>query len=386
MREIGKFRLSERAVIIPRRHQRRDHAAKGRTNRVRGSHPRSVTTQRETRAQYAARLDLSRFIDSHTEGEPTRVLVAPDGGPFRETLPEVLSQLTKNGRVTITDEWLAISGNPRAAEATVCALCCAPSTPKAYCGVLFWNATAVLGMCGHGTIGLVRSMMDRQPDARQLRIETRVGEVVVESRSDGTIAFDNVPSRVHARDVEVPLPQGGAARGDIAWGGNWFFIVRHDGSQRGTTPGSRAARPMRSHAEELAYARAIQQGIDHAGLRAGAENGGMIDHIELVFPPSRLDADARNFVLCPNGSYDRSPCGTGTSALLASLAERGELAPSEAWRQESAIGSVFQAHYKAHGPHTITPTIAGRAFLLAQGTLRHDPTDPSRYGTWKELA
>jgi proline racemase len=328
-------------------------------------------------------VQASRFVDSHTEGEPTRVLLGPDGGFFPDTLDEVLARWTRGGTLEIPAEYLALAANPRAADATVCALVTRPARADESCGVLFWNAAAPLGMCGHATIGLVRSLAHAGLALpRRARIATRVGSVEVEQLDDGRVAFENVASRLHARDVEVVLEQGGLARGDLAWGGNWFFLVRHDGA-----PGGRSARAMRSHAEELAYSSAILRGIERAGLRAGPENAGLVDHVALLFTPDRADAHARNFVLCPNGTFDRSPCGTGTSALLATLAARGELAPGGLWRQESAIHSLFEASYRVEegdAPGAVRPRIAGRAFVVAEGTLVHDPADPSRAGGWRE--
>jgi proline racemase len=324
---------------------------------------------------------IVRFVDSHTEGEPTRVLLAPDGGLFHLTLPELLAHWSIDGALMVPRECLALAANPRAADATVCALACRPSKPGAACGVLFWNARAPLGMCGHATIGLARTLrhigLELPPRAV---FETRVGDVTVAARDDGRFAFENVRSRVHARDVEVALAQGGVVRGDVAWGGNWFFIVRHDGR----SPGAKAGRAMRAHAEELSYAQSILDGIRGANLRAGPENGGLIDHVLLSFTPTRRGACARNFVLCPNGTFDRSPCGTGTSALLASLAARGELAEGAVWTQESAIGSVFEARHAALAEGGVTPTIAGRAFVVAEGALAFDPADPAREGDWRE--
>lgn len=326
-------------------------------------------------------MKIERFVDSHTEGEPTRVLLAPDGGLFHLALPELIAHWSVDGALAIPSECLALAANPRAADATVCALACRPSKPGASCGVLFWNASAPLGMCGHATIGLARTLRHIGFDLPlRATLETRVGDVVVASLDDGRFAFDNVPSRVHARDVEVLLTQGGVVRGDIAWGGNWFFIVRHDG----LSPGGKAGRAMRTHAEELSYAESILEGIRRAGLRAGPENVGLIDHVLLSFTPSRHGASARNFVLCPNGTFDRSPCGTGTSALLAALAARGELAAGAPWVQESAIGSVFEARHAAMPDGAVRPTIAGRAFILAEGALVFDAADPSREGGWRE--
>ncbi len=306
------------------------------------------------------------------------MLLGPDGGLLPCTLGDVIASWSRGGHLSIPPAMLALAANPRAADATVCALVCRPSAPGAACGVLFWNASAPLGMCGHATIGLVQTLSDLGLLlGHSVRIETRVGEVEASLRSDGRVSFANVPARVHAQDTEVVLEQGGVARGDIAWGGNWFFIVRQDGLK---------GRAMRSHAEELGYSSAILRGIERAGLRGGSENGGVIDHVLLLFKPDRGDAHARNFVLCPNGTFDRSPCGTGTSALLASLAARGELAEGAAWRQESAIGSMFEASYTRIGSDRVTPTVAGRAFIVAEGTLRGDARDPSREGNWKEPA
>jgi len=340
-------------------------------------------------------VQIRRFIDSHTEGEPTRVLLGEGDQPIRETLPEVLARWTRGAALAIPPEMLALAANPRAADATVCALVCAPAARAATCGVLFWNAAGPLGMCGHATIGLARTLAWAGFDLPQNAVfETRVGDVTVTTSPDGTIGFANVISYVHARDVEVPLEQGGVVRGDIAWGGNWFFIVRLDG---GASTG-RTRRTMRTHAEELAYAESILRAIACAELRGGPENGGVIDHVALIFQPSRGDAHARNFVLCPNGTFDRSPCGTGTSALLASLAERGELDPGVPWRQESAIGSLFHADYAAVeasprdiragnlATRRVIPRIAGRAFVVAEGRIVADPGDPSRRGGWVEDA
>ena len=322
--------------------------------------------------RYAVAVTRARFVDSHTEGEPTRVLLPAQGGLWSETLPQLLARWTHNGTLVVPPEMLAAAQHPRAAEATVCALLCGPSKPSAHCGALYWNANGALGMCGHATIGLARTLTDLgSPIPPRAVIETRVGDVTVEMRADGRVAFDNIAARVHARDVEVVLEQGGSARGDIAWGGNWFFIVR-------------LARPMRSHAEELAFASSIERAIARQRLRAGSENGGVIDHVALIFPPSRADAHARNFVLCPNGTFDRSPCGTGTSALMACLADRGELAEGTRFRQESAIGSIFEAHYTRTAAGAVIPTIAGRAFVLAEGTLSSHAHDPTARGAWSE--
>ncbi|MDI9403581.1 MAG: proline racemase family protein [Limnohabitans sp.] len=335
-------------------------------------------------------MQIRRFIDSHTEGEPTRVLLAENDAPFGATLPELLASWSREGQLTIPPDMLALASNPRAADATVCALVCAPSSADASCGVLFWNAAGPLGMCGHATIGLARTLSwIGRPLPPAAKMETRVGLVTVETLAHGSVRFANVASYVFARDVEIEREHGGVVRGDIAWGGNWFFIVRLDGAPST----GKSGRLMRSLEEELAYANSIARGLVRVNLRAGPENNGLIDHVALIFQPSRRDAHARNFVLCPNGTFDRSPCGTGTSALLASLAARGELAPNARWRQESAIGSVFEASYvmlesnqtgSKFAASSVIPQITGRAFVVAEGNMVRDAGDPSQGGGWVE--
>jgi 4-hydroxyproline epimerase len=314
-------------------------------------------------------------IDSHTQGEPTRVVVS--GGPDLGSGPLA----GRARRLQLEHHWLrgAVCNEPRGHDAMVGALLCEADEPDCVCGVIFFNNVCNLGMCIHGTIGLTVTLAHLgKIGVGTHRIDTPVGVVVSTLREDGSVEVTNVPSYRTAADVAVDVPGWGTVRGDIAWGGNWFFIVRHDGAK---------GRAMRTHTEELAYAASILRALERAGIKGGTANGGVIDHVELLFNPSRPEANARNFVLCPNGTFDRSPCGTGTSALLASLAARGELSPGAVWRQESAISSMFEARYAVveADVEAILPTIAGRAFLVAEGSFVHDAADPSRGGGWKEV-
>src|SRR5262249_43948032 len=154
----------------------------------------------------------------------------------------------------------------------------------------------------------------------------------------------------HARDVAVDVPDLGRVTGDVAWGGNWFFLTE-----------------LRAPALELANVAALTDatsGIRDALRAAGVtgRDGAPIDHVELFGPPLRKDADSRNFVLCPGLAYDRSPCGTGTSAKLAVLAARGKLAPGQRWRQESITGSRFEGWLEERGG-ALVPRIRGRAYV-----------------------
>lgn len=309
-------------------------------------------------------MQIIDFIDSHTGGEPTRVVIA--GFPDLGTGP-----LAERRRLFAQnhDLWRqAIACEPRGSDTMVGALLLPPQNPLACAGVIFFNNVGYLGMCGHGTIGLFRTLLHLQRIApgRHL-LETPVGMVGVELYVDGRVAVDNVESYRHAKDVELDVPGYGVVRGDVAWGGNWFFITNDTplpltlAHQRGLT----------------AYTEAIRSALELAGI-TGAE-GVEIDHIEINAATSQGDADACNFVLCPGMAYDRSPCGTGTSAKVACLAADGKLEPGRIWRQAGILGSVFEAQY-APGEHGVLPRITGTAHITAQGQLLLDEADPMAWG------
>ena len=302
------------------------------------------------------------IIDSHTAGEPTRLVVAgfPDLG--RGSMAERRALLAGSH-----DAWRrATVLEPRGSDVIVGALLCEPVDPRCAAGVIFFNNEGYLGMCGHGTIGLVASLAHMgRIGAGTHRIETPVGPVTATLHDDGSVSVRNVAAyRLHA-DVAVDVPGIGRVTGDVAWGGNWFFLVSEHG--------------LRVAGDNIAaltdFAARARQALHEAGVR-GAE-GAAIDHVELFADDPQ--ADSRSFVLCPGGAYDRSPCGTGTSAKLACLAARGKLAPGQVWRQASVIGSQFQAHYEMQGEQLV-PTIRGSAWVCAQGTLLIDERDPFAWG------
>jgi proline racemase len=236
-------------------------------------------------------------------------------------------------------------------------------------GVIFFNNGTYLGMCGHGTIGVVRTLEHLgRIGPGTVRLDTPVGTVTAELASDGSVTLENIPARSHALDVTVDVPGIGRVTGDVAWGGNWFFLA-HD------VPVAVTAANVR---ELTRVTQAIQDAIDAAGI-TGAD-GAHIDHIELAAPPSRADADARNFVLCSGGEYDRSPCGTGTSATMAVLHARGRLAIGEEWRQESITGSRFTGWLSTNARGELVPHIRGTAYVTGEATLYFDDRDPFRDG------
>ncbi len=304
-------------------------------------------------------------IDSHTAGEPTRVVVA--GGPdlgagsvaerarvFRERFDRVRS---------------AVVNEPRGSDVLVGALLCEPSDPAAACGVIFFNNVGVLGMCGHGTIGLVATLAHLgRIGPGDHRIETPVGDVTATLHPDGRVSVRNVPSYRHAKDVAVDVDGHGRVTGDVAWGGNWFFLI---GDHREALELARVERLTD-------LTRRIRRALEANGI-TGAD-GGVIDHIELFGPPADPANHARNFVLCPGGVYDRSPCGTGTSAKLACLAADGKIGPGEVWRQEGILGTVFEGRYEPSAAGAVVPTITGRAWVTAEATLLLRDDDPFRDG------
>ncbi|WP_342378564.1 proline racemase family protein [Myxococcus stipitatus] len=305
-----------------------------------------------------------RVIDSHTGGEPTRVVT--DGGP--ELGAGDLASLRERFRTRFDAFRKAIVCEPRGSDVMVGALLCPPSNPASVAGIIFFNNVGYLGMCGHGTIGVVKTLeyLGRiGPGVHSL--DTPVGPVKATLHPDGRVSIANVPSYRYAHDVAVNVPGHGEVRGDIAWGGNWFFL-------------SRATQiPLESkHIPALlAYTSAIKQVLVDQGITG--EGGAEIDHVELYSKSPNAGVNARNFVLCPGLAYDRSPCGTGTSAKVACLAAEKVLAEGETWVQESIIGSRFEARYVREGDR-IRPTITGTASVNAEATLLVDATDPFAWG------
>jgi len=306
-----------------------------------------------------------RVIDSHTEGEPTRVVVS--GGPDlgRGDLREKLQVFRRD----FDDVRRALILEPRGSDALVGALLCDPVDTSCTAGVIFFNNAGFLGMCGHGSIGVAVTLayLGRALDSH-IRLETPVGVVTLDLLGPNEAKLENVPSFVHATDVEVDVEGLGVIRGDVAWGGNWFFLV--DWAHMPIKP---AFIPELTRITTQIKAALQEKGITG---RDGAE----IDHIELFSHSETAGVDSRNFVLCPGAQYDRSPCGTGTSAKLACLAARGELSAGEEWVQESVIGGRFAASYRHDAQGRVLPSIRGRAYLCNEGTIIRQADDPFRNG------
>ncbi|RON26732.1 MULTISPECIES: 4-hydroxyproline epimerase [Pseudomonas] len=301
-------------------------------------------------------------IDSHTGGEPTRLVTAgfPDLGTG--SMAERRKLLAEHH-----DQWRAACVlEPRGSDVLVGALLCTPVDPSACAGVIFFNNTGYLGMCGHGTIGLVASLAHLGKISPGVhRIETPVGTVQATLHEDHSVSVRNVPAYRYRKALVLQVPDVGQVVGDVAWGGNWFFLIAEHG-----------LRVAGDNLDALtAYTYAVQQALEAQGIRG--EDGGLIDHVELFSDDDH--ADSRNFVLCPGKAYDRSPCGTGTSAKLACLAADDKLQPGQIWRQASVIGSEFEGSYEWQGERVV-PTIRGRAFISAEASLIIEQDDPFAWG------
>ncbi len=301
-------------------------------------------------------------IDSHTGGEPTRVVL--DGGPHLSgSLAEQLAQF----RAGHDRFRAAVCNEPRGSDVLVGALLTAPVTPGTAAGVIYFNNVGCIGMCGHGTIGLVTTLawLGRLGPGTH-RIDTPVGVVTTVLHADGRVSVRNVPAARAARAVAVEVPGHGRVTGDVAWGGNWFFLC----ADHGRTLDFAAVDSLTD------FAWRVRLALRAAGVTG--TGGAEIDHIEL-FGPGTAGTDSRSFVLCPGKAYDRSPCGTGLSAKLACLVADGALAPGARWRQQSITGSVFEGSVELVDG-AVVPTITGQAWVTADATLLLDPRDPCCYG------
>jgi 4-hydroxyproline epimerase len=310
-----------------------------------------------------------QIIDSHTGGEPTRVVVS--GGPDLGCGTMAERRLVFQERF---DEFRsAVVNEPRGSDVIVGALLCKPVDPACAAGVIFFNNVGPLWMCGHGTIGLGVTLGHLgRIKAGTHRIETAVGLVKFDYDGANRVSLENVPSYRFAHNVTVEVDGLGPVTGDIAWGGNWFFLVDHSALRN-----PQSAIDLTQVEQLTSIAWRIRQALERSGI-TGAD-GGVIDHIELFGPPGDEANHSRNFVLCPGRAYDRSPCGTGTSAKLACLYADGKLKPGEVWLQESILGSVFEGSVRLDGVNII-PRVTGTAYVNAEATLLLDPADPFQMG------
>jgi 4-hydroxyproline epimerase len=301
-----------------------------------------------------------RVIDSHTGGEPTRLVVS--GGPDLGT--GSLAERLERFREEHDDFRSAVVNEPRGSDVMVGALLCEPTDGSSVAGVIFFNNVGYLGMCGHGTIGLVATLqyMGRIRPGEH-RIDTPVGAVAAMLHENGEVSVNNVASYRRAQNVTLDVPGHGVVTGDVAWGGNWFFLVSDHNRQL-----------TLAHVEELTnFTWAIRLALRANGITG--DDGKEIDHVELFTASQLTGVDSKNFVLCPGKAYDRSPCGTGTSAKLACLYADGKIREGQIWRQESMVGTVFEGSIKVRDGK-VYPSVRGSAFVNADAELVLNPRDP----------
>ncbi len=305
-----------------------------------------------------------KVIDSHTGGEPTRVVIS--GGP--DLGSGALSDRVERFRNEYDAFRCAVVNEPRGSDAVVGALLCTPVDDSCVTGVIFFNSVGYLGMCGHGTIGLVATLAyQNRIGAGVHRIETPVGVVVARLDEEGRVEVANVPSYRLATNVTVKAPGFGSVTGDVAWGGNWFFLVREHGEEL----------ELENLDRLMEFTLAVRESLARAGITGS--DGHEIDHVELFAPSKLAGVNSKNFVLCPGKAYDRSPCGTGTSAKLACLVADGKLKEGQVWLQESIVGSVFEGRVKVID-NVVHPRIKGSAFITAESDLILDERDPFATG------
>ena len=308
-----------------------------------------------------------RVVDSHTAGEPTRVII--DGGP--DLGGGGVAKRLERFRADHDSFRSGIVNEPRGSDVLVGALLCEPHDASCAAGVIFFNNIGTIGMCGHGTIGLVVTLAHLgRIGVGTHRIETCVGIVTAKLHDRARATVSNVQSYRFASGVKLDIPGYGEVIGDVAWGGNWFFLVEARG----------VAVSADNTAALTSFAIQVRRGLNASGVR-GAD-GAEIDHIEVFGAPSKAGAHSRNFVLCPGLAYDRSPCGTGTSAKLACLFADGKLQPGEVWRQESVIGTLFEASFSVDevSRDRVLPHITGEAYVTGESTLIFDDADPLCWG------
>ena len=304
-------------------------------------------------------------IDSHTGGEPTRVVIGGWSMPEGDSIAEMRAYIDthqshfRNGVIR----------EPRGSDVHVGALLVPAIDPSCCTGLIFFTTVGTLGMCGHGTIGVVETLRHlSRIDFGHHRIETPVGIIDVDLHLDGSAILANVPARFHS-EACVKTKDHGVVCGDVAWGGNWFFLVSSAESAPDVTFAKR---------DELArFTKDVRWSLRDAGVTG--DDGAEIDHVEVFGPPTVKGADSKNYVLCPGLDYDRSPCGTGTSAKLATMIHHGKLNPGEPWVQESITGTIFRC-FVSMDEDKIIPNISGRAHIMAKSTLYFDDNDPFQWG------
>ena len=309
-----------------------------------------------------------RVIDSHTIGEPTRVVIDESFSDGLDLGAGTVRERRDRFRERYDHVRRALVGDPRGAVAMVGVILVPPADPTCRFGAFYVNRVGYLDMCGHATIGLAVTLGSLgRIEPGSFRLKTPAGMVGVTWHGGGEASFAGVPPRRIHKGLRISCDDGSDGSGDVATSGLWFSICRDHG-----LPVEPAAIPALT-----ARAWSIRRALEARGITG--DGGETIDHVMLLGPPAEAGHDGRAFVLCPDGAFDRSPCGTGTSALVGCLFEDGMLEEGRTWRQESVLGGVYEASVRREGSMLI-PTVRGRAWIAAETTLYFAADDPYRTG------
>ena len=317
-------------------------------------------------------------VDSHTEGMPTRVVTGGVGPIPGATMLERRAHFVAH----MDDLRLLLMREPRGHAAMSGAILQPPTRDDADWGVLFIEVSGCLAMCGHGTIGVATVLVEtgmvevREPET-VVRLDVPAGlveaRVTVEGGRARAVTLRNVPSFLHARDRSVAVDGLGEVAYDMAFGGNFYAIV--DAASVGLS-----VDPARSD-ELVERGRDVMAAIDTADrpVHPGDDRIAGCDHV-VFHAPGRDGAHARAATSIHPGWLDRSPCGTGTSARMAQLHARGELAVGEPFVNESVIGTRFTGRLVEEttvaGVPAVVPEITGRAWITGMGQYLLDAEDP----------
>jgi proline racemase len=317
-------------------------------------------------------------VDSHTEGMPTRVITGGVGPIPGATMAERRLHFMAH----MDDLRLLLMREPRGHGAMSGAILQPPSRPDADWGVVFIEVSGCLPMCGHGTIGVASVLVETgmvvvsEPET-VVRLDTPAGlveaRVAVQDGRARSVTLRNVPAFLHERDREVEVPGLGTVAYDLAFGGNFYAIL--PAASIGLD-----VDPARS-GELIDAGLAIMAAIDAEGGPVHPGDPGIRGcHHVILHAPGLDGADGRAATAIHPGWLDRSPCGTGTSARMAQLHARGELALDTPWVHESVIGTRFTgrlvAEADAAGRPAVVPEITGRAWITGTAQYLLDPEDP----------
>jgi len=331
-------------------------------------------------------MKFSRYIhaiDSHTMGEPTRVVVGGVPNIPGKTLPEKKAYLEKNM------DYLrkAIMHEPRGHNDMFGSILVQPVSDEADIGIIFMDGGGYLNMCGHGTIGastiaVETGMVPKVEPYTELTLEAPAGLVkvraTVENGKVKEITFRNVPAFLYKQDVKINVPEIGEITLDISFGGSFFAIV--DAKQLGVKIVPENATKLKDIGLKIRDIVNKEIEIQHPTL----EHIKTVDLVEIYDEPTNPEATLKNVVIFGEGQVDRSPCGTGTSAKLATLYAKGKIKEGELFVYESIIGTMFKGRVvgttKVGDFDAVIPEITGSAYITGFNTFVIDEDDPMKYG------